>query len=247
MSTIFGINPVLEALRTPNLSVERLFIDTGSTNPRLKEIVVLAKGHNVPVHYEPKTILTRKANSKAHQGAVAITSPIRYAGYEEILDQAGANPLLLILDGVQDPHNLGAIVRTADASGVRGIFIPQRRAASVTDTVVKTSAGATAHVKIARVVNIANLIDQLKRDGVWIVGMQADAASLWSEIDYNQPIALVLGEEGKGIHRLVRERCDFLVRIPMLGRVASLNVSVAAGVVLYEALRQRGAKAEDRK
>lgn len=247
MGTIYGINSVLELLKSPTYSIERILLDKEINNPRLKEIFALAKEKKIPVDYQARGLLNRKAGTLAHQGVIAVTSTVHYASYESIVEEAGRHPLFLILDGIEDPHNLGAIIRTAEAAGVHGIFIPQRRAVGVTETVFKTSAGAAAHVKIARVVNLANLIEYLKENSVWIVGVEAEAKQSWTDVDYNQPLALVLGAEGKGMHRLVKERCDFLVAIPMFGKVSSLNVSVAAGIVLYEVIRQRTTRGQNEK
>lgn len=239
MPLVYGINAVREALRSEGLSVERVLLAAGSRNRRLGELAGLARSRGIRYDFQPKEALTRRAGTADHQGAVAIISAINYSSYREIIEGMGRKPLILILDGVEDPHNLGAAIRSADAAGVSGIFMPERRTAGVSEVVLKVSAGAAAHVKIARVVNIRDLIRDLKREGLWVVGIEPKASTRWTEVDYNRPLALVFGSEGKGIRRAVRESCDQLAGIPMYGRVESLNLSVAVGIVLYEAVRQR--------
>lgn len=183
------------------------------------------------------------AGNVAHQGVVAVTSAKQYSDLDDVIAaKRGVYSLVLVLDGIEDPHNLGAIIRTADAAGVDGLVIPERRAAGVSGTVTKVSAGATAHVPIAKVTNIARTLQDLKEHNIWTVGLDERAPQTYDSLDFNMNCALVLGAEGKGVHELVRKKCDFLVSIPMLGKVSSLNVSVAAGVVLYEIMRQRRAK-----
>jgi 23S rRNA (guanosine2251-2'-O)-methyltransferase len=185
------------------------------------------------------------AGNAAHQGVVAVTSAKQYNDLADVIAaKRGNHSLLVVLDGVEDPHNLGAILRTADAAGANGVVIPERRAAAVTGTVTKASAGASEHLPIAKVTNISRTIEELKENNVWTVGLDERGAQIYDSLDYNMDCALVLGGEGKGLHDLVKRKCDFLVSIPMLGKVPSLNVSVAAAVVLYEIVRQRRA-AED--
>jgi 23S rRNA (guanosine2251-2'-O)-methyltransferase len=180
------------------------------------------------------------AHTNSHQGVVAISSEKEYAAADDLLAQRrGSHAFIVVLDGVEDPHNLGAIIRTADAAGADGVVIPERRAASVTGTVAKASAGATEHLPIARVTNISRTLEDLKRSNVWTVGLDERGDRSYDEVDYNMDCALVLGAEGKGLHEHVRKHCDFVVKIPMYGQVPSLNVSVAAGVVMYEVARQR--------
>jgi len=195
------------------------------------------------VRFLQRTELDRMAGNAAHQGVVAVTSAKQYNDLEDVLNaKRGKYSLIVVLDGVEDPHNLGAILRTADAAGANGIVIPERRAATVTGTVTKASAGASEHLPIAKVTNISRTVEELKEANIWTVGLDERPTQTYDAIDYNMDCALVLGGEGKGLHDLVKRKCDFLVSIPMLGKVASLNVSVAAAVVLYEIVRQRRAR-----
>ncbi len=242
---IYGLIPVLEALRAGNHRLEQITIAEGARHERLRELLDLAKHARVPVHRAPKFALDRSLPGVTHQGVIARTAAATYSDADDLLDDLGARvgttapPLVLGLDAVEDPRNLGAILRTAECAGVNGVFIPERRAVGLTATVAKTAAGALEHISVARVTNLVQLIEQLKRRNIWVIGAAADGSSDYTEWDWTVPSALFLGGEGTGLHRLVRERCDALVRIPLLGRIESLNVSVAAGVILYEALRQR--------
>jgi len=233
---IYGINPVLEALRAGRVRELRV---GERADDRLKQLLALADAGGVPVRRVPSDTLDRESRRGVHQGVVAAIEEADDYSIEEIVSGASAAPLVVVLDGIEDPHNLGAILRTADAAGVDGIVIQTRRAASRGGVAAKASAGALAHVKIAEVVNIARAVDELKEAGVWTVGLAAEAPDSYNAIDLTLPTALVLGAEGAGLRRLVRERCDRLASIPMRGHVGSLNVSVAAGVVLFEAVRQR--------
>lgn len=242
---IYGLIPVLEALRAGNHRLEQITVAEGSKHERLRELLDLAKQARVPVHRAPKLALDRTLPGVTHQGVIARTAAATYSDADELLDDLAARvgttepPLVLGLDAVEDPRNLGAILRTAECAGVNGVFIPERRAVGLTATVAKTAAGALEHISVARVTNLVQLIEQLKRRNIWVIGAAADGSSDYTQWDWTVPSALFLGGEGTGLHRLVRERCDALVRIPLLGRIESLNVSVAAGVILYEALRQR--------
>lgn len=188
--------------------------------------------------------LDRMAGNNAHQGVVAVTSAKQYNDLDDVVAaKRGQFSLVVVLDGVEDPHNLGAILRTADAAGADGVVIPERRAAGVTPTVTKASAGASEHLPIAKVTNIGRTLEELKSKNLWIVGLDERAPQNYDSLDYKMDCAIVLGAEGKGVHELVRKKCDFLISIPMLGKVSSLNVSVAAGVMLYEIVRQRREKA----
>ena len=233
---IYGINPVLEALRAGRVRELRV---GERADDRLKQLLALADAGGVPVRRVPSDTLDRESRRGVHQGVVAAIEEADDYSIEEIVSGASAAPLVVVLDGIEDPHNLGAILRTADAAGVDGVVIQSRRAASRGGVAAKASAGALAHVRIAEVVNIARAVDELKEAGVWTVGLAAEAPDSYNAIDLTLPTALVLGAEGAGLRRLVRERCDRLASIPMRGHVGSLNVSVAAGVVLYEAVRQR--------
>ena len=246
--TIYGLIPVLEALRSGQRPLQQVTIAEGARHERLKELLELAKLARVPVHRAPRLMLDRALPGLTHQGVMARTAASGYYDSEELLERLGAmvntehQPLALGLDAIEDPRNLGAILRTAECAGVDGVFIPERRAAGLTATVAKTAAGALEHVAVARVTNLVQLIERLKQLNIWVVGTTGDASLNYTEWDWNSPSALFLGNESTGLHRLVRERCDTLVRIPVRGRIESLNVAVAAGVILYEALRQRSEK-----
>lgn len=243
---LYGIAPILEALRAGQRAIERITIAEGVRHNRLRELIEIARRANVFVRYAPRADLTRMVGADAnHQGVVATVAAARYTDADDLLDELASRvhtvepPLAVALDGVEDPRNLGAILRTAECAGVHGVFVPERRAVGLTETVAKAAAGALEHIKVARVVNLTRLIEQLKERNIWTVGTSADAPLAYTAWDWTQPSALFLGGEGAGLHRLVRERCDALVSIPVRGRIESLNVSVAAGIVLYEAVRQR--------
>ena len=242
---IYGLIPVVEALRANNKKLEHITIVEGARYERLRELLDLAKRARVPVHRAPKFALDRALPGVSHQGVIARTAAAAYRDAEELLDEVSTRvgtaepPLVLGLDAVEDPRNLGAILRTAECAGVNGVFIPERRAVGLTATVAKTAAGALEYIAVARVRNLVQLIEQLKQRNIWVIGAAADGTSDYTQWDWTVPSALFLGGEGSGLHRLVRERCDALVRIPLFGQIESLNVSVAAGVILYEAMRQR--------
>ncbi len=244
---IYGLIPVLEALRAGSKRLEQITIAEGARHERLRELLELARHARVPVHRAPRLALDRALPGLTHQGIIARTAAATYRHPDELLDELGQRvgnadpPLVLGLDAVEDPRNLGAILRTAECAGVAGVFIPERRAVGLTATVAKAAAGALEHLSVARVTNLVQLIEQLKQRNIWVIGAAADATSDYTEWDWTVPSALFLGGEGAGLHRLVRERCDVLVRIPLRGQIESLNVSVAAGVILFEALRQRTA------
>jgi 23S rRNA (guanosine2251-2'-O)-methyltransferase len=242
MERLTGIHAVREALEAAR-ALERIIVAKGRQDTRIEEIVQLARKQNVPLRFEERSQLDRLADSKDHQGVVALTASRPAATLEDILARAnsgsGQKGLIVLLDGVEDPHNLGAIIRTTLAAGGHGVVIPERRAAGLTDTVARSSAGALAHLPVAKVTNLARTLEELKEAGYWIVGLDERADKSYTEVDYTSPVAIVMGGEGKGLHDLVRKRCDFVVSLPTSGPVKSLNVSVAAGVVLFEALRQR--------
>lgn len=246
---LYGVAPVLEALRVGSRTIEAITIADGVQHFRLRELVELAHRAHVPVRHAPRVELERATQGANHQGVLATIAAARYADAEELLDAlstravgAGGPPLAVVLDGVEDPRNLGAILRTVECAGAHGVFVPERRSVGLTETVAKAAAGALEHVRVARVVNLVRLIEELKERNIWTIGTSADGRMDYTDWDWTQPCALVLGGEGAGLHRLVRERCDALVRIPLRGQISSLNVSVAAGIVLYEALRQRSKK-----
>ncbi len=242
MDRLTGIHAVKEALEAQR-PIERIAIAKGRQDTRVEEIVQLARKQGVPVRFEDRGQLDRLANSKDHQGVVALAAARAAVTLQDILTQANASHgqtgLLVLLDGVEDPHNLGAIIRTALAAGAHGVVIPERRAAGLTDTVARASAGALAHLPIAKVINLVRAMEELKETGYWLVGLDEDGEKSYTEVDYTSPVGIVLGGEGKGLHELTRKRCDFVVSLPTTGPVRSLNVSVAAGVVLFEARRQR--------
>jgi 23S rRNA (guanosine2251-2'-O)-methyltransferase len=245
---VFGVQPVLEALRAGTRPVERLTLAEGAHESRLREILEIARYADIPVRRVPRADLQRLAAGANHQGVVATIAAAHYTHADELLDalsaRVGTNdpPIAVVLDGVEDPRNLGAVLRTTECAGAHGVFVPERRASGLTETVAKAAAGALEYVPVARVANVARLLEELKGRGVWTVGTAADADKDYTEWDWTQPSALLLGGEGEGLRRLVRERCDVLVRIPLLGRIESLNVSVAAGIILYEVVRQRRMK-----
>lgn len=244
MDRLTGIHAVKEALEAQR-PIDRIAIAKGRQDTRIEEIVQLARKQGVPVRFEDRAQLDRMANSKDHQGVVALAAARAATTLEGILAQAnaghGRSGLIVLLDGVEDPHNLGAIIRTVLAAGAHGVVIPERRAAGLTDTVARASAGALAHLPVAKVTNLVRAMEELKEAGYWLVGLDEAGDRSYTEVDYTSPVGIVLGSEGKGLHELTRKRCDFVVSIPTTGPVKSLNVSVAVGVVLFEALRQRNA------
>jgi len=233
---IYGINPVVEALRARRVTAVRV---SPRADERLAEIVRLAGEQGIPVRRANAHELDRFAKGGVHQGVVADVHDHLEFSVEDLVAGAAGTPLLVVLDQIEDPHNVGAILRTADAAGADGIIRQSRHAARLDGAAAKASAGAVAHVKIAEVVNVARALESLKAAGIWTVGLTGDAAKPYDEVDFTLPTALVVGAEGAGLRRLVRERCDWLVSIPMRGHIESLNVSVATGVALFEAVRQR--------
>jgi 23S rRNA (guanosine2251-2'-O)-methyltransferase len=234
---ICGVHAVYEALVSGRVPLERIHIGRAPQSPKLKRILDLARERGVPVRKEERMVLDRLASGAVHQGIVAVSAALPYSDFATLFK--ADKPIVVVLDGVEDPHNLGAVVRTAEACGVSGVVVPERHSAPLTATVVKASAGALAYVPIVRVTNLVNAIDAMKAHGLWVVGVDAAGSQNWTSFDYTGPVAVVLGGEHRGLRRLVREHCDALVRLPMAGQIASLNISVAAGVVLYEIVRQR--------
>jgi 23S rRNA (guanosine2251-2'-O)-methyltransferase len=247
MDKLTGIHAVREALEAGK-PFDRILIARGRQDTRAEEIVQLARQQNIPVRFEDRGQLDRLAGSKDHQGVVALAAVRAAATLEDILAAAnkgtdhGSKGLIVLLDGVEDPHNLGAIIRTSLAAGAHGVVIPERRAAGLTDAVARASAGAISHLPVAKVTNLAQTMEELKEAGYWLVGLDERADKSYTDVDYKSPVGIVLGGEGQGLHDLTRKRCDFVVNLPTTGPVKSLNVSVAAGIVLFEALRQRHAK-----
>ncbi len=234
---IRGVHAVYEALASNKQLIERIHVSRAAHSGKLKEIVSIARERGVPVRIEDRTALDRMACGEIHQGVIAVAGGIEYASFETLFKTD--RPLVVVLDGVEDPHNLGAVIRTAEACGVSGIVVPERHSAPLTASVIRASAGASAYVPVVRVKNLVAAIDELKERKLWVIGVDAAGTLDWTDYDYKGPVALVFGGEHDGLRRLVREHCDVLVRLPMLGRIASLNIAVAAGVILYEVVRQR--------
>jgi len=238
MSRLIGIHAVAEALRAGR-PLDRVLVVRGSKNRRLQPIIDECRRLGVPLRFEPRAALDRLAQGGAHQGVAAEAAAKGYANLVDVLDALDHPGLLVILDGVEDPHNLGAILRTAHAAGADAVLLPERRSAGLTETVAKAAAGALEYLPVVRLANVNQTIENLKEKDYWIYGLDERGAHNYYLPDYSGNVALVLGGEGKGLHELTARRCDFLVKIPVAGRIASLNVSVAAGVVLFEVLRKR--------
>ncbi len=243
MPVLTGIHSVREALRAGR-PLDRILIARGRHGQRLEEIVRLAREHGIPVRFEDRVQLDRTAGTLPHQGVVALLAARPTVALEDLLRRQPQSGLLVLLDGIEDPNNLGAIVRSALAAGADGIVVPERRSAGLTDAVARASAGALEHLPVARVKNLARTLEALKQAGYWLVGLDERAEKPYTAVDLTARVGLVLGREGQGLHELVRRHCDFLVSIPTTGPVRSLNVSVAAGVVLFEAVRQRRERAQ---
>ncbi|MCI8273902.1 MAG: 23S rRNA (guanosine(2251)-2'-O)-methyltransferase RlmB [Clostridia bacterium] len=238
---IEGRNSVLELLESGK-DINKIFITKGERHGSINKIIAIAKERRIIVVEKDKRQMEEMAQQENYQGVIAIVPPFEYVEVEDILKEAREKeeePFILILDGIEDPHNLGSIIRTAETAGVHGIIIPKRRAASVNSTVNKSSAGAVEHMKIARVTNITDTIDELKRQGLWICGTDVNTNKYYYNQDLTGPLAIVIGNEGKGIGEKVKKNCDFLVKIPMRGKIASLNAAVSAGIIVYESVKQR--------
>lgn len=236
-----GRNPVMEILEAGK-DINKIFIQAGERNGSINKIIAKAKEKRIVMVEVQKSKLDEMSETKNHQGVIAIVPPFEYCDVYDILEyskQKNEKPFIVILDGIEDPHNLGSIIRTAETAGVHGIIIPKRRAAAVNATVAKTSAGAVEHVKIARVSNINDTIKYLKENGVWIYGTDGEAKCMYYKQDFRDSIAIIIGSEGFGISDLVKKNCDGLVKIPMKGKINSLNASVSAGIVMYEVVKQR--------
>jgi 23S rRNA (guanosine2251-2'-O)-methyltransferase len=241
-NTIEGRNPVLEALKSGRPINKILLVKNIERHGTIAEILHLAQQKSVLVEYIERQAIDRLSQSGANQGVIALTSAKEYADLDELLAipaQKGQNAFFIILDGLEDPHNLGAIIRTADAAGAHGVIIRERRAVGLTPVVEKASAGALEYVPVARVVNISQTIETLKKNNIWVVGIDQSGDIGYTKIDYKPATAVVIGAEGQGLSDLVKKNCDFLAAIPMYGRIASLNASVAAAVVMYEVVKQR--------
>lgn len=238
---IFGRRPVLEALKAGH-PIEKILIQHGTQGSGISVIYKVAKQNGIPIAQASRGRFRELANEQSTQGVIALVAPKSYVEVEDILEIAKKRnepPFVLILDEIEDPHNLGALIRTGECAAVHGVVIPKHHAATVNETVMKTSAGAAAHVAVARVSNVARTLDELKQKNLWIVGTDMSCENTYFEVDYKGPVGIVIGSEGKGMRRLVKERCDFLVKIPLYGNIESLNASVAGGLLLYEVARQR--------
>lgn len=238
---LVGRNAVTEALKSGR-GINKLWIASGDREGSVAEIAALAKERGIVVQYVERAKIEALAGGHRHQGVLAYVAPVPYAELEEILkaaEEKGEAPFLVLLDELEDPHNLGALLRTADATGVHGILIPKRRSVSLNATVAKTSAGAVEYVPVARIGNIAQTLKKLKEKGFWVAGADMDGEKAYYEADLTGPLVLVVGSEGKGMSRLTKEACDFIVRMPMVGRINSLNASVAGSILMYESMRQR--------
>lgn len=237
-----GRNAVLELLESER-DINKILIANGEKHGSIYKIISIAKERKIPTTEVDRSKLNKISQTQNHQGVIAIVPPFNYCEVDEILELANEKneqPFILILDGIEDPHNLGSIIRTAETAGVHGIIVPKRRSATVNSTVSKVSAGAVEYMKIARVNNINETIRQLKKQGIWICGTDMETETIYTKQDYRLPIAIVIGSEGFGMSRLVKENCDFLVKIPMKGKINSLNASVSAGIIMYEVVRKRG-------
>lgn len=239
MNKIIRLNSLIEALTSSPPRVNKVFIQKDSKKKKIAEVIQLAKVRHIPFHFVPREKLDRL--DRSHQGAVAFVSPKGFSSAEEILSSAKV-PLVVLLDGIEDPQNLGAIIRTAEGAGADGIILPERRSAGITEAVASVSAGALEYLKVARVKNLARTMEDLKRRGIWLVGAEGGQDEYWYEFDYCVPVGLVLGSEGKGLRPLTKRNCDKILSIPVLGRITSLNVAAAAAIFLFEVIRQRKSK-----
>ena len=244
---IYGIHPVREALRASHLQFQKIFVGTRHPHPPLQSVLDLAHQRNIPLTWVTGETLTKMAKGGVHQNIAAIVQEPVYAELEELLSRwknEGGKALFLILDGIQDPQNLGSLIRTGLGCGVHGMIIPKDRAVGITPAVTKASAGATAHLPTARVVNLATTIDRLRKEGIWVYGASGEAKERVDQLDLNLDLAIVIGAEGKGIRPLVKKKCDRLFSIPMRGPITSFNASVSGGMILYEVMRQREKRTE---
>ncbi len=240
--TIAGVHPVYEALISGERVIERIHVVRGTHAGRLRHVLEEAEARRIPIRRENRDVLDRLASGSVHQGIVAISGSRAYVSLEALIERrtpGGEPSLFVVLDEVQDPHNLGAVIRTAETAGATGVVVTERHSAPLSEAVSKASAGALEHLPVARVPNLVSALKGMKEKGVWVVGLDPEAETPWTAFDYSVPVALVLGGEHRGIRRLVREQCDVRVHLPVRGKVASLNVSVSAGVALYEVVRQR--------
>lgn len=240
---VFGIHPVLEALQAGRRTVTRVVIAASRHDARMRQIVEAGRKVGVPVQFQPDRAVDRLAGGEAHQGVVAFVAGTPYADPGDLLESAGPRALFVVLDGVEDPRNLGSVIRTAAAAGADGLFLPERGATGLTPVAVKASAGLAERLPVARVTNIVALLKSLQEKNIWVVGVDPEGATPWTSFDLTVPLALVLGGEGRGLRRLARETCDVVLSVPLAAGVESLNLAVAAGVVLFEVVRQRRGEA----
>jgi 23S rRNA (guanosine2251-2'-O)-methyltransferase len=245
MNWLTGFHAVEEALAAGR-ALDRIVIARGRHGERVEAVVQLARSKSVPVRFEERSQIDRLAGTREHQGIAALAAAKPALELEDLLAAKTPQGLLVLLDGIEDPHNLGAIVRTALAAGAHGVVIPERRAVGLTDTVERASAGALAHLPVARVKNLVRAMEEMKEAGYWLIGLDERAEKKYTEADFSGQVGIVLGSEGEGLHELTRKRCEFLVSIPTSGPVRALNVSVAAGVVLFEVVRQRSGKKSEK-
>ncbi len=235
MPNLSGIHPILEALKA-GTAIERVMVAKGAGGPRVQEIIELCRVKRIPLRFEPRPTLDRSCQSTAHQGVVAVTGASHYSTLDAVLNNA---EMLVLLDGVEDPHNLGAIMRSAHAAGASAMLVPERRSAPLNDAAAKAAAGALAHLPVVKIGNVAQTLDLLKKSGFWIYGLDERGEQDYDKVEYTTPSVLVVGGEGHGLHQLVAKQCDFLVNIPLAGKISSLNVSVATGIALFEWKRRR--------
>jgi len=239
MGKISRLNPLLEALKSPSSRIQKILIQKDSSKKKIEDIVIQARARGIPCSIVSKQALDKM--DPHHQGMVAYVAEKKMSTFEEIMTSARV-PFFVLVDGVEDPHNLGAIIRTAEGAGVNGIFFPERRAAGLTEAVSLVSAGAVEHVKISQVKNMARTMDELRKKDVWLVGAEGGSQRHWFDFDYRLPVGLVFGSEGKGLRPLIRNKCDDILSLPLFGHVSSLNVAAAAAIFLYEVVRQRKGK-----
>lgn len=242
MDVLYGLHPVEEALKAGARQIDHISVARERRDPKVERVMEAARAAKVRVTVEPRVQLDKHAKTDMHQGVVAFLKERKFLALEDLLEAPvgpSGNRFLLALDGVEDPHNLGALLRSADGAGIDGVVLPERRSAPLTGTAAKSSAGASEHVRMAKVVNLARALETMKQRHVWVVGLDERGTPDYTEFDFKQDVCLVLGSEGAGLHDLIKKSCDYLLRIPMAGSVSSLNVSVAGAVVMYEAMRQR--------
>lgn len=239
MSYIYGVNPILEALRAGRRRINEIMIAEGSRPTRLEDLLAIAQREKILIRHCKRTYLDQLSKGANHQGVIASAETASYTDLDDLLANIRPNSLLVLLDSIEDPHNLGAVIRTAECAGADAVVVPEHHSVGLNETVSKASAGAVEHIPIVQVTNLVQTIDRLKSLNIWVLGVEANSKTNYTQWDFRTATAIVMGSEGKGIRRLVKEHCDTLVSIPLLGKVNSLNVSVATAIILYEAVRQR--------